>query len=483
MSRVHRGLVALLAMAAAAHAHAQGLDTPPPIAAPRPLDIAPPAVATLPNGLRVVVAQRRGLPLVTAELLVRSGAETDPPTLAGLANLTGTLLAKGTATRSAPAIAEAAEALGGALDSGAGWDRSYVTITVARPMLPAALDLVADVTLRPRFASAELERARRQSIDGLNVALAQPGTLAQVAADRAAFGASTYGHAGGGTPASLARIRRNDVVALHAKFFRPDNATLIFAGDIEMHDALALARRVFGAWKRPAAPLPAQPITTAAPAIKGPVVIDMKGAGQAGVALAVPSVARGAPDYYAGAVANTLVGSGYSSRLNQEIRIKRGLTYGVGSALDARRNGGVFRIDAQTKNASAPELLEVTLAEVARAGAEAAPADELAARKLAIIGAVSRRFETTESLANAVAALEAYGVDVKEITRIIQHLDAVTADEVQAFVRVHWPAASLHVVVAGEAPQFADALRAKYPDLVVIPQADVDLERAGLARR
>ncbi len=113
--------------------HAQALDTPPPIAAPRPLDIAPPAVATLPNGLRVVVAQRRGLPLVTAELLVRSGAETDPPTLAGLANLTGTLLAKGTATRSAPAIAEAAEALGGALDSGAGWDRSYVTITVARP--------------------------------------------------------------------------------------------------------------------------------------------------------------------------------------------------------------------------------------------------------------------------------------------------------------------------------------------------------------
>ncbi len=125
----------------------------------------------------------------------------------------------------------------------------------------------------------------------------------------------------------------------------------------------------------------------------------------------------------------------------------------------------------------------MTLAEVARAGAEAAPADELAARKLAIIGAVSRRFETTESLANAVAALEAYGVDVKEITRIIQHLDAVTADEVQAFVRAHWPAAALHVVVAGEAPQFADALRAKYPDLVVIPQADVDLERAGLVRR
>lgn len=472
----------LLIALAAAGAAAQSLDTPPPIAPPRPLAIAPPTVATLANGLRVVVARRMGLPLVTAELVVRSGAERDPPLRAGLANLTGMLLVKGTATRSAPAIAEAAEALGGALDSGAGWDRTYVAITVAKPMAAPALDLVADVALRPRFAADELERARKQAIDGLNVALAEPGTLAQVAAERAAFGDGTYGHSAAGTPASLARIRRADVTALHAQVFRPDNATLIFAGDITAEEARALAQRAFGRWQRPRTPLAAAPLVPAQPMRKAPVVIDMTGAGQAGVALAMPSIARAAPDYYAGVVANTLVGAGYSSRLNQELRIKRGLTYGVGSALDARRAGGLFSIGAQTKNASASELVEVTLAELARAAATPAPEPEIAARKLAVIGGVSRRFETTDGLAGVIAAYEAYGIDVGEVTRVIDRLDAVTAEEVQAFVRTHWPARGFAIVVAGEAPQFVAALRARYPDLVVLPQTTVDLERASLER-
>ena len=184
------GIAACIALAAHA-AIAQPFDTPPPISAPRAPAIAAPEVRTLGNGLRVVVAQRRGVPLVTAELVVRSGAEADPAALSGLANLTATLLAKGTATRTAPQIAVAAEALGGQLETGAGWDRAFVTITVTRPQLAAALALVADVTMRPRFAPAELERARRQAIDGLNVALAQPGTLARVAANRAAFGTGT----------------------------------------------------------------------------------------------------------------------------------------------------------------------------------------------------------------------------------------------------------------------------------------------------
>lgn len=483
--RRRRGSFALLAMVALAAAHttaAQPFDVPPPVGAPRAPVIAAPEVRTLGNGLRVVVAQRRGVPLVTAELVVRSGAEADPAALSGLADLTATLLAKGTPTRTAPQIAQAAEALGGQLETGAGWDRAFVTITVTRPQLAAALALVADVTMRPRFAPAELERARRQAIDGLNVALAQPGTLARVAASRLAFGAGTYGHTASGTPASLARMKRADVAALHAARYRPDNATLVLAGDVDVEDAMRLAQAAFGGWKRPrAAPAPV-PVTAPGPELRGPVAIAMADAGQAGVALAAPSIARAAPDYYAGVVANTLLGNGYSSRLNQEVRIRRGLSYGVASWLDARRAGGVFGVGVQTKNASAPEVVALTLAEIARVAAAPAPVDELEARKLAVIGGVSRSFETTESLAGMIALLEANGVDVAELTRTIPRLAAVTADEVQAFARAHWDAGGLRVVVAGEAAQFVEALRAAHPGIVVIPQADVDLERPALVR-
>ena len=283
------------ALATSSSVAAQPYETPPPARAPRPVVIPAPFVQTLGNGLRVIVLRRSGLPLVTAELVLRSGTEADPAVLSGLADLTATLLTKGTARRTAPQIAEAAEALGGQLDSGAGWHRSFVSITVTRPQLAAALDLLADVTMNPRFAAAELERARRLAIDGLNVALAQPGTLAHLAADRAAFGASTYGHPAHGTPASLARMRRADVVALHARLYRPDNAALIFAGDIDPKDAVALAQAAFGRWARPAAPLPVTPVNAPQPLARSPLAIAMTGAGQAGVAMAMPSIARSAP--------------------------------------------------------------------------------------------------------------------------------------------------------------------------------------------
>ncbi len=469
-------------MVIASVATAQPFDEPPPVGAPRPVVIAPPTVHTLRNGMRVVVTQRLGLPLVTAELVVRSGAEADPAALSGLADMTATLLTKGTAKRSAPQIANAAEALGGQLESGAGWGRSYVAITVTRPKLAAALELLAEVVTRPRLAKAELERARRLAIDGLAVALARPGTLSQLVADRAAFGTGTYGHPAQGTPASLARMRREDVVQLHAQRYRPDNATLIFAGDIAVEDAVALANAVFDRWGRPASPLSPTKILPPAPVVGTPLVIAMTGAGQAGVALSAPSVARAAPDYFAGVVANTLLGGGYSSRLNQEIRIKRGLSYGVASHLDALRDGGVFSVAVQTKNSSAPEVVSLMLAQIALVAEAPAPADELDARKQAIIGAVSRRFETTESLAGSIASLEANGIDVDELTRTIPQLAAVTPAEVQAFARRHWRARGPHVVVAGEAPQFVDALQASFPELVVIKQADVDLERPGVVK-
>ena len=474
--------IASILLFAAPMLGAQPFDTAPPVAPPRPIVIAAPDVQTLPNGLRVVVAQRKGLPLVTAELVIRSGTETDPSQLSGLADLTAGLLTKGTAKRSAPQIANAAEALGGQLDSGAGWDRSYVVMTVTRPQLPAALALIAEVVREPRFAAAELERARRLALDGLSVALRDPGTLAQLAADRSAFGTGTYGHSSRGTPASIARIAREDIVALHARFYRPDNASLVFAGDIDPKDALSLAQSALGSWKRPALPMPSARLDDTRAGKVAPVVIAMPGVGQAGVAMVAPTIARAAPDYYPGVVANTLLGGGYSSRLNLELRIRRGLTYGVSSRLDTRRNGGVWSIAAQTKNESVPELVAVSMDEIKRVALAPAPADEVEARKLAIVGSLSRRFETTEDLAGTIASLEANGIPVAELTRAIDRISAVTPQQVVEFAQAHWRDANLALVVAGDATGFLDALRKAYPDLRVIPQADVDLDSPRLMK-
>jgi zinc protease len=468
------GGLALCALATAAAA--QPYDTPPAPSAPREPRIAPPAEGRLPNGLRVVVAERHGVPLVTARLVVLSGAEVDPPRRAGLASVTAGLLTRGTRRHSAPALAAAAEALGGSLESGAGWNASQVGITVTTPKLPAALALVSEVAMRPTFAPAEIERYRTQALDEMKVAYAEPGTLAGLAAQRAVFGDGSYGHPVGGTPASLPRITRTDIASLHAGLYRPDNAVLVLAGDVDLPAALRLAQRHFGSWRAPHTPLPKAAPPAAQPWPEGIVVIDMPGAGQAGVSVALPSIASAAPDRVAGFVANAVLGTGYSSRLNQEIRIKRGLSYGARSVLDARRGAGVLRVSVQTKNPSAPEVVGLIHAELDRLMNTPVPADELAARKANLIGGFSRSLETTSGLADQVEALQVAGLPASDLVQRIPQLEEVSISDVQAFAMKRFGTAARRAVVAGVAGEFEAGLRPMAPKIVVVPQDKLDLE-------
>lgn len=480
----HAALLGAALAVAAVAAGAQPFDTPPLPAEPRPLAIATPTEQRLPNGLRVVLAARPGVRLVTAQLVVLAGAEVDPPKHAGLATLTAGLLTKGTQRRSATAQAREAESLGGSLDSGAGWNQSQVAITVTVPQLDAALGLLGDAVMRPTFAQAELERLRAQMLDGLKVAYSQPGTLATLAADRLLFGAHPYGHPANGTPASLQRIHRADLVSLHLERYRPGNAVLVLAGDLDEATALRLAAKHFGAWKTPLRPLPAAP--TEAQAAEGAphvAAIDMPKADQAAVVVAMRLPPLGT-DRATAAVMNTVLGSDFSSRLNQEIRIKRGLSYGVGSQLDARPQGGALRIVVQTQNASAAEVVSLVHDELDRLIATPVPNPELAARKAALIGNFSRNLETTDGLGQAMRALVVAGLPVSELRRRVDALTAVTSDAVQRFAAHHLDAGGRRVVVAGEAAEFGAALRAQVPALVTVKQEALDLERDdGLAAR
>jgi zinc protease len=468
----------------AASAQARSFDTPPQPAAPRPLSIAAPAEMRLPNGLRIVLAERRGVQLVTARLVLLAGAEADPPRLAGLASLTAALLTKGTQRHSASALAQAAESLGGALESGAGWHQSDVGITVTPPRLDEALGLVAETVQQPRFAPAELDRLRTQVLDELKLAYAEPGTLATLAAQHLLYGSGAYGHPAGGTPASLQRIRRADLLALHAAQYRPDQAVLVLAGDIDAETALRLAQRHFGTWRpAAAATASASPQQSAGSALtQTTAVIDMPQSGQAAVVLAVPLPPLGA-DRAAAAVMNSVLGGGFSSRLNQQIRIQRGLSYGAFSQLDSRRDGGALRLVVQTKNESAAEVAGLLQAELDQLVATPIGDDELAARKATLIGSFSRSVETTAGLAAAVKALIVAGVPTAELRTRIAALTAVSAAEVQRYAAGRLGGAGRRLVIAGEAARFGEALKAAAPALVVVPSAALDLERAdGLAR-
>jgi zinc protease len=458
--------------------------TPPPPAAPRSGTFPKPAEQTLPNGLRVIVIERRESPLVSAQLLVKNGGEADPAELAGLADMTASLLTKGTQSRDATKIAQEIESLGGALDSGARWDSSYAQVGVMSTKIPQAMEILADVVRRPTFKSDEVERLRQQYLDNLTLALGDPGSIARFVAARVVFGDSPYGHPISGTTESLTRITAADIAKMHSRYYRPDNAILVIGGDIAAKDGFALATKYFGDWSKPTTPLPSLSAATetAAPKAGRIVVIDKPDAGQAAVYLARTGINRRDPDYFRGIVTNSVL-SGYSGRLNQEIRIKRGLSYGAGSQLDTRRDIGPFVASAQTKNESGAQVAELLLGEIGRLSS-APPADiELTPRKAVLIGNFSRNLETVNGLVGQVASLALHGLSLDEINRYINSVQAISTADVQKFAGTRLDAKTSNIIIVGNAKLFLPELQKKYPNVEVIPVSELDLNTALLRKK
>ena len=457
--------------------------TPPPPAQPRSVQFPQPVEKRLANGLRVIVIERAGAPLVAGQFLIRNGAESDPMELAGLSNMVADLITKGTQKRSATQIAEAVEALGGSLDSSARWDSSRVGVNVISSKIGPALEILSDVVRRPTFKEDEIERLRQQTIDDLTVELGEPSAIAEYVASRVVFGDTPYGKPLAGTTESITTITRNHIVQFHGRYYQPDNAILVLGGDIKPANAFRLAQQYFGDWERPRNVIP----PVAAPRLDASersrvIVVDKPDAGQAAVLVARAGITRRDADYYTGIVANSVL-SGYSGRLNQEIRIKRGLSYGAGSTLDARREVGPFSASAQTKNVSAAVVANLLMREVTRLSTEPVPEVEMVPRKAVVSGGFARNLETAAGLVSQVGALALHGIKFDEINRYLGNVQAITAADLQRFAAARLGAKETNIIIVGNAKEFLPELRKEYPQVEVIPVAELDLNSALLRKK
>ena len=452
---------------------------PPAPAAPIKAKLPQPVETRLANGLRVITVERHDLPIAPAYLVSTGGQALDPANRSGVSSLAATLMTKGTATRSATQIARAIESLGGSIGSGAAYGGGSVEVTVKSDQLAPAMTILADVATHPAFAADELDRARAQQVDSVTVALKNPAQLAAMVADRAAFGGAAFGATGSGTPASLKAITRADVTAAYARTWRPDRAALILVGDVTPAQAKTLAEAQLGGWRAAgAAPAPA---TTAA-ALPAPrtIVVDMPGAGQAGVVVERPAIARSDVRYYPFAVANTVLGGGFSSRLNQEIRIKRGLAYGASSGVDAAREIGSIAARTQTKNQTAAEVVTLMTAEMARLGTAPVPEAELATRKAVLVGNFGRTVETTGGVAGILGEYVLDGVTLDELQRYTAKVEGVTPASVQSAAAALLDPQAASVAVVGDAKQFIAPLKAARPGTETLTEAQLNLDSPTL---
>ncbi len=453
-------------------------ELPPAPGAPVNARIPDTAQRTLANGMRVIVAPNRTLPLISADLRVASGGAADPGNRAGLASMTADLLTRGTTTRGATEIASAIESLGASIGAGAGADSSAVSLQTRSDRADEAFTVFADVTRNPAFAEEELERARQQALDGLQVALSQPGSIAGFAMSRAIYGEAPYGAVA--SPASLTAITTADMGGFHGAHWRPDNAVLVITGDVSTEQGFALAERYFGDWANPPDERPSPPDATAYAPAPRTIVVDLPGTGQAAVAMGLRGVARTDADYFPLLVANNVLGGGYAARLNTEIRIRRGLSYGARSNMTAGMAPGPIVAQAQTRNDAAVQVYELIRAEIARIGSELVPEAELTARKAVLIGSFGRSVETTSGLAGQISTLALYGLPPERLGTYVSDVTAVTPAQARAAAARYFDPARADLVVAGDAQHFYDGLRRVRQNVERIPASELNLDSESL---
>ena len=451
-------------------------STPPPPGPQRAVQYPTPVATTLPNGLRVLAVRVPGSALVAADLTLAGGAVADPDAAPGVASLTASLLTRGTSKRSAKEIANAEDALGATLSASASVERTDVTTEAVAARFPAALAIFAESVRDPAFAPEELALAKQRTTSSIALQSGSPSTLATLIAQRALFGGA-FGRPVLGTARSIAAIDRDAVVAYHRAHYRPDGAILTIGGDLAPAAAFALAQTAFGSWTAPAgAPAPAPTAAAAAPRI---VIVDQPSAGRTAIVVARPGPLRGSPDWAAASVANAVL-SGYSGRLNEEIRVKRGLSYGASSTYQGALLSGSIVASTLVEHAKAAEALDVALTAIASLGAAPPSADELNTRRTSLLGGIASSIETTSGLVRAVAANAFNGLPLDALTSSNAALSAIDPAGVKRFAGTL--SAAPTIVLVGDASKFVDAVRKAHPNAVVVKAADLDLASATLTR-
>ena len=436
---------------------------------------------TLANGLEVVVVPHHEQPAISLQLLVRAGCAEDPPGKPGVANLVASLLDQGTSKRTAKQIADGIDAIGGSLSVVAGTDVSIAGATVMKDSLAFALDLVSEMAREPTFSGDELRRQLEQLRSRLRVSYDDPDYVATVVFERLVYGGHPYAFPGDGTPASIERITRDDLVRFHEQHFAPNNSLLAVVGDIEPDEGFAAVETVFGGWVRREVPVPSDP-DVPKPA-KRVVVIDKPDAVQTEIRVGHVSIARGDREYLPLDMAIRILGGEGANRVQQVLRTRRGLTYAAGGDLNAYRMAGDISVETDTRPAVTGEAARLIVDEFSTLRREMVGERELDAVKAYMSGSYPLSIETPAGIATKVLNALFYRLPLDELRNYRKRVESVSPDTIQYATRAHMRPDALTVVLVGNAAAFKDQLRSVgLKNAEIIPLRALDLMAEDLRK-
>lgn len=406
----------------------------------------------LTNGVSIQLVGQHEVPLVQITLVIAGGWRLDANS-PGLATFTSRVLTEGAGTRDANALQSEIAFLGAQLGAGAGSDEFTVSLNVPTRTLPAALDLMADIVLRPAFPGAAIKRQRDLALANILQRKDNPTQIAPMAFDQIVFPAGhPYHNPSGGDSATIAGLDSAKVRTFYRRAFVPYRAKFIVVGDISQAELKPLLQARFGSWKSQitAAPIPAvtvQPVTNSSIKL---YLVDKPGAAQSVIVFGNPGTDRMNPDYAAIQVMNTILGGSFSSRLMSNLRETKGYTYGVNSGFAWSPVPGSFQISTSVRTDVTDSSMIEIFKEVKAIREKPVDAAELDRAKNYIALALPGRFETGGSIAGQLVTLNRFSLPLSSITEYGAAINRVTAADIQRVANKYIAADKVTIVIVGD---------------------------------
>jgi zinc protease len=403
----------------------------------------------LSNGLEVWLVKQNELPIVTMNMVFKTGTTADPQGLTGVGDTTSSLLDDGTKTRTAVEIANEIQSIGARLSTGSGDDSSSVGMSTLTKNFDKALDIYADVIQNAEFPEAEVENWRLRAMGGLLQRRDNANAISGLVYNRILYGdAHPYGVYT--NEASVNAIKRDNLKKFYSTYYRPNNAVLIVVGDTDLKTLAPKLEAKFKDWK--AGEISPISLPNAPSRDKSAIyVVDRPGSAQSVISIGQVGVARDSPDYFPLQVMNSLLGGAFTSRINMNLREDKGYTYGARSGFSYRRGAGPFTASAGVQTAFTKESIIEFLKEIRGVRGEIPVTQaELEYNKQSLIRSYPRNFETVEQIAGQLANVVTYNLPDTYFNDYVSRVNAVTLEDVNRVANKYLTPDKLAIVVVGD---------------------------------
>lgn len=419
------------------------------------------------NGLTVQVIERHQLPLFSLTLTLRAGSVYDPVGKEGLASLASDMLMRGTKTRTAKQIADEIAFGGGSMSNScgyvsAGFDGEFLTAQGEK-----AFEMLADMVLNSTFTAEEFDKTKTRTIGSLQSRRQTPSTVANDAIREAILDGSPYAHFSGGVMSTVETLTRDNVVQFVKSHYTPGNCILVVCGDVTAKSIRRWTEKYFAKWSGKAT---LESVDSPFPAITGTsvVIYDKKDASQTQIRIGGNGFPLNHPDFPAHEVARTVYGGTFACRLMDEIRVNRGLTYGVSYRSTSFKPGGMTFVTTFTKNATVGEVIDLILAEAARMQTEPMPDSEMNDGASYQCGTYPLDFETNDALAGTFANMWLNNLDKSYYEDYQERVRAVTVPQAMEAAKKYFPKDNYKLVLVGKADEIIEQAK-KYGPVTVLP--------------